>query len=139
VHIRSDVERKRLFDLGAEERSGSAIASGIYSDVVSEQTYRKLYVLSEAVLQGGFSVIVDASFLNKVYRDRFKELASRHKVEFKILYCHASDQELKQRLIQRSSQEHSISEADTAVMNWQKKHMDSLTQSEMKYVIGNKV
>src|SRR5690606_15924858 len=92
---------------------------------------------SDAALQGGFNAIVDASFLNKAYRDRFKELASRHKAEFKILHCHANDQELEQRLTQRFLQKHSISEADTAVMKWQKKNMDALSQSEMQYVIGN--
>lgn len=138
VHIQSDVERKRLFKLGAEEKSGSAIASGIYSDVVNEQTYRKLYALTDSALQGGFSTIVDASFLNKAYRDRFKELAARHKADFKILYCHASTYELEERLTQRSSEKNSISEADTAVMHWQLKHMDPLTESEMQDVMGNK-
>ena len=137
VHIRSDVERKRLFGMRPEEKSGSSIAAGIYSESVNEQTYCKLYSLADMSLQGGFNTIVDATFLNRTYRERFRKLAEKHAAKFNILQCQASSTELNDRLERRSAKKQTISEAGIEVLARQKENMDLLTQSEKKCLMGS--
>lgn len=134
VHIRSDVERKRIFGLQKEARSGSEPGEGLYSSASNDQTYKKLYALCESSLEGGFNTIVDATFMRKTDRDMFKELALKHGVNFKIIYCQASASELQVRLLRRS-QNTTVSEADAKVLKWQQERLNPLTEVEMKYLM----
>ncbi len=63
VRLRSDVERKRLFGIDPRASSGSGLESGLYTPEASERTYARLEELAEWSLQAGFSVVVDAAFL----------------------------------------------------------------------------
>ena len=72
IRLRSDVERKRLF---ADEEEARGLEQGIYSAAVTAKTYEHLRVLSGQLLEAGYSVIVDATFLKAEQRGHFAELA----------------------------------------------------------------
>jgi aminoglycoside phosphotransferase family enzyme len=61
LRARSDIERKRLHGLSADDRSGSGIGAHMYSKSADNATYGALADAAEQALAGGFDFIVDAS------------------------------------------------------------------------------
>lgn len=126
IHIRSDVERKRLAAVPAL----AAGASGLYSESMTLKTYKRLFVLAGMLLDAGFSVIIDATFLNRRYRDRFRQLAKRHRADFQMIDCEAPADCLQKRITTRSSKGSDASDADLSVLEWQMQHQDALAAGE---------
>ena len=133
VHLRSDVERKRLYGLSANAPSQSGLASGIYAAEASARTYDHLAQTAAGLLANGWSVIVDAAFLERQRRDVFHALAVQAKVPFKILACTASTAVLRQRIEQRSGD---ASEATLAVLERQLAHVEPLAIDELPFTIS---
>lgn len=116
VRLRSDVERKRLFGLAAEQRSGSALDAGLYTRAAGEQTYAHLLDQAANVTAAGFAVLVDATFLSAAQRAPFLELAVRRGIPCGVVVCSADEQVLRDRVQRRSAAGHDASEADEAVL-----------------------
>lgn len=123
IRIRSDRERKRLFGQG--EGASQAVNNGIYQPEYTQKTYHQLLELCHEILQAGFSVIVDATFLRAKQRNPFQQLALTLSCDYRVLWLDASKKTLLQRLEQRSQQQGNISDANAAVIHRQ------LTQAEM--------
>lgn len=119
LHLRSDVERKRLAGLAADASSGSAAGGGLYTPAHNARTYDQLYEAATAALRGGFSVVVDATFLERRERARFAALAAAHAAPFHILACSAPLAELRQRVAARSARGDDPSEATLEVLERQ--------------------
>jgi hypothetical protein len=119
VHVRSDVERKRLAGLEPLERTAAGLDAGIYAADMTASTYERLAECAEASLRGRVPIIVDASFLTRAERQRFASLATRQAAAFVILHCTASDAALRQRIRERSRRQNDASEADEAVLDGQ--------------------
>jgi len=119
VRIRSDVERKRLFGLAPEQRSDPADEKQLYGSDMSRKTFDRLEQLATEALEAGFSVIVDATFLHRYSRDRFRLLAGQLGLPFVIIDCTASPDELRQRLLTREKEAQDASEAGVRVMESQ--------------------
>lgn len=134
IRLRSDVERKRLFGMGSESRSGSGITTGLYTAEATEQTYAALIDHARWALLADFPVVVDASFLGRKQRMRFAELAYSLNVPFLILDVHASESSLRERIGLR---ENDASEATTAVLDWQMDHADPLEAAEPKIQVDS--
>jgi len=113
IRIRSDVERKRLYGMRAEEDGHAAPAAGIYSAEATERTYRQLLTLAGKILAAGYSVIVDATFLQRAQRDPFRRLALAQGAGLTVLDMIAPPAVLRQRLVQRKGD---ASDADLAVL-----------------------
>ncbi|HEY0719911.1 MAG TPA: AAA family ATPase [Gammaproteobacteria bacterium] len=136
VRIRSDVERKRLFGLGAAARSDSKVAEGIYTADASAQTYTRLAQLSALLLDAGFNVIVDATFLRRADREPLIRLAQSCHVPWHLLDVTASVSTLRERIVTRDSGHRDASEADRAVLDHQLSHHDPLTVDEQAHCIN---
>lgn len=130
LHLRSDVERKRLAGLEATADSKSQLGGGIYTPDLTHRTYQKLWDDARTILTAGYPVIVDATFLKRAYRDRFKELAASLKLPFLILDFQATEEVLRQRILKRIQERHDPSEADLTVLEYQLRHHDPLDPSE---------
>jgi len=133
IRIRSDVERKRLCRLEAGARTMSGIRSGIYTDLVTQQTYAALRLYAEKILKAGYTAIVDGTFLQKQYRQEMKELAHRLKVPFIILDVQAGKKTLRRRVLGRAAGSSDASEANIAVLEHQIASMQSLDVSEQQH------
>lgn len=132
VRIRSDVERKRLFGLLPEEDGQAGVGKGIYTAEATEMTYRKLEGLAAQILDAGYSVIVDAVFLNHAERDQFTKLAESRQVPFSILECHADAEILRQRIVQRKK---GVSDADLEIFAMQCSKWLPLHKDERIYTV----
>lgn len=135
IHLRSDVERKRLVGLEPLGSSDSKPGAGIYTETLNEQTYSALWHSANAALNAGFSVIVDATFLSLSCREHFKNLAGQHSAPFLILVCRAADKTLEERLSQRAAEGLDPSEADGKVLAMQKQNYKPLDAQELSYAV----
>ena len=136
VRLRSDVERKRLFGLAAEARSGSAPDAGLYAPGASERTYAHLAGLARDLLASGYPVIVDAAFLKRSWRDRFAELARGAGAAFAIAACTASPATLRARVTLRERSASDASEAGLCVLERQFATEEPLAADETAHVLA---
>jgi len=130
IQIRSDVERKRLYDLKPEADSGSALAQSIYTLEATMQTYDSLEDLARKIVRAGFSVIVDATFLLKAYRDQFRDLALECRVPHVVISCEVPENVLRERIRLRSEAHNDPSEANLEVLQHQLKTQQVISKEE---------
>ena len=135
IRIRSDLERKRLQNLPSTAKTGSAVAAGLYSAANTDQTYARLQMLAKQILEAGYSVIVDATFLQASHRHNFIRLSETCNVPFVILDCHASEAQLKARIQQRQQAGTDASEADLKILAHQLRTQQCLHKDEKQYCI----
>jgi hypothetical protein len=133
LRLRSDVERKRLFGLTAQDSSGSTVDGGIYTAEATTRTYARLRALARDLLVAGWPVIVDAAFLRREERASFRALAQELGVGFGILLTEAPSAELRRRLIARSGD---ASEATVAVLEKQLEWFEPLDEEERSCIIA---
>jgi aminoglycoside phosphotransferase family enzyme/gluconate kinase len=124
IVLRSDRERKRLF---------AGKTDHLYSSDITRKTYQHLLTLTQNIIQSGFSVIVDATFLDAQWREKFRTLAEQLHTRFNILSCQAEPSVLEQRLLQRAQDAQNISDADISVMRQQLKNYQPLSANEQQY------
>lgn len=134
IRIRSDVERKRLYHLKANDCSQSANLK-LYSEESTEKTFNKLREIASNLISFGFTVIVDATFLRKQERQLFESLAEEKNTPFKIAHCHAPDEQLRQAILAREAKKDDASEATCDVLSKQQDYAEALTSNESTYVI----
>lgn len=137
IRIRSDVERKRLFGLNAQDDSNSKLNTNLYSPAATIQTYERLEELTKTVIEAGYSVVVDATFLKRDERDRFCTLAEKLGVAFLIIKCSADVNILTQRIRKRRMHGGDASEADEFVLKSQLRNLNPLSSSEEHFAIDS--
>jgi predicted kinase len=135
IRIRSDVERKRLAGLAAPERSRSDVGQGLYTGDMTERTYARLGELARVVIETGFSVVVDATFLERSRRDAFRGLARELGVPFVILAPETPATVMRERVIARERSGIDPSEASVAVLDRQLARAEPLASDELAFVV----
>jgi len=98
IHLRTDLERKRLAGVDALE----PLPAAAYTPAARRRIYRSLREKARCVLLAGQSVIIDAVFAEQVARQDFEALAREAGVPFKGLWLHAGSATLRQRVAGRS-------------------------------------
>ena len=94
VHLRSDVERKTMFDVAPQIR----LPEKCYSEHYSDEVYKILRRKASNILDAGHSVIVDAVFLSKSHRAMFEELAEGRSIDLKPIWLKAPQDALLTRV-----------------------------------------
>jgi hypothetical protein len=130
IRVRSDIERKRLFGLDPLDRD---MADQLYTPEATERTYDRLAELAAAILIGGFPAIVDAAFLSRRHRDRFRELAACLGVSFRILDVRADKAVLRQRVAERIRAGRDASDAGLEVLQEQLRTRNPLGEDELAH------
>jgi aminoglycoside phosphotransferase family enzyme/predicted kinase len=125
IRLRSDVERKRLL-----EQDGN-----LYSSESRNSVYDYLHTLAGELLDSGFNVIVDATYLAVGNRSAAAQLARSRQVKFQILDVPGDINELEQRLRRRAAKGGHVSDADVAVLHEQIRTQDVLNEAERQSVI----
>jgi aminoglycoside phosphotransferase family enzyme len=135
VRLRSDVERKRLFDLAETGKSQSAVGKGIYDEDANRKSYGHLFDLARQILGSGHSVILDAAFLESGYRSGAIAVAEECNCPIVIVDVVADRERMRRRLQERGRESTDASEADVSVLTYQQSIADSLTSSERRLTI----
>ena len=130
IRIRSDIERKRMFDLPVDAGCREDSKLRLYSSEASRNVYRRLHELAACVLDAGYSVIVDATFLQQSQRRQFQRLAECLGVPFRIVACSAEPSVLRNRIRIRQQEGTDASDADVGVLDRQLEVMEPLNAEE---------
>jgi aminoglycoside phosphotransferase family enzyme/predicted kinase len=107
--INSDVVRKAIAG-----KSGSDMAplnQGIYSSTMTTKTYARMARQAEREILLGQGVILDATFVRRVHREKIAQLAAKHKVPMFVIRCFATDELTRQRLAARAAEGRDVSDA----------------------------
>ncbi len=126
IRIRADIERQRLFP----QRGEDGLNAGRYSPQATTKTYQRLFDLAQELLQSGWCVILDATFLKAASRANARELTVRLGVPFHIIDMHCPDELLRQRLLTRVKAGGDPSEATLDVLSAQQSGAEPLTDEE---------
>ena len=135
IHLRSDIERRRLAGRPVNAVSGSQLNGGIYAGFATEATYQRLKSLAETALNAGYSVIVDATFLEAAQRAAFRALARQLKLGFGILACDAPEDVLRARIDARHAAGGDPSEATQDVLTQQLAARELLSPAERAEIV----
>ncbi|RMH08205.1 MAG: aminoglycoside phosphotransferase [Nitrospirae bacterium] len=131
IRVRSDVERKRLFGLPPGVRPPASLQERLYTPAMTDAVYERLETVANTLLQAGYPVIVDATFLQRRHRHRFRQLAQRLAIPFSILACTAPDTILRERVATRGAD---ASDATIAVVEQQHQVREPFSQDEWPFV-----
>ncbi|MAB14793.1 bifunctional aminoglycoside phosphotransferase/ATP-binding protein [Parvibaculum sp.] len=115
LHLRTDIIRKRLFNVGPLDR----LPEEAYAPEVGARVYAEMFRLAGHALEAGVSVVIDAVFAQQEERDRAAELAGRMGVPFSGLWLEADPAVLEARVRARSEKADDASDADVAVLRRQ--------------------
>ena len=99
--IRSDLVRKELGGLRAQDSARSPFGEGIYAPTWTERTYTECLYRAEKLLFEGNRVVVDASFSEERRRRDFLEMAARLAVPGTFILCQADPEVIRLRLDDR--------------------------------------
>jgi hypothetical protein len=135
VHMRSDIERKRLGGLAAGQRSGTGLGEGLYSAPMSAATYERLRRCAADMLGAGLSVIVDATCQLRRQRERLSSLGPAYEATVLVVFCHAPPEVLEARILARQREAADASEADRSVLAQQRLRFEPIDASERLTVI----
>jgi aminoglycoside phosphotransferase family enzyme/predicted kinase len=135
LHVRSDVERKRLAGLEAHADSRSPPDAGIYSLEFNARTYAHLHDCAAAALVAGESIVVDAAFLRHGERQQFLDLARRVEARFTIVHCRAPEAVLRQRVAARAAARNDASEAGLDVLQRQPGYWEPFDVQQQSVVV----
>jgi predicted kinase len=136
IHLRSDIERKRLFGLPADARTApGGYGRGIYGPDAGRRTYARLRELAGVVLEGGCSPLVDATFLRQEQRAPFAVLAREKGARLVILELTAPEASLRARVRSREAEGRDPSEAGVDVLASQLANREPLTEAERRHAV----
>ena len=99
VHLRSDIERKRLFDVHEFDR----LPGEAYRPEATARTYQRLRDLAATALDAGQSVVIDAVHLRPEERVAVKQVASRSKAHFTGLWLEGPINTLMEPIAKRKT------------------------------------
>jgi uncharacterized protein len=115
LHLRSDIERKRLFNVADTDRlPGSA-----YTQETSDEIYARLRDKAGRALRAGQSAVVDAVHARPAERAAIERVARENGVPFVGIWLDAPESVLLERVAGRSGD---ASDADTGVVRHQLTH-----------------
>jgi len=129
VHVRADIERKRLFGLG-EFDSSKEQGLDIYTPTATKQTFDHLATIVGLLLEAGLRVVLDSTMLHLKVRARFMQLALDTENSAYIFTCQLADHLVRQRLEVRQGLNNDASEADASIMEQQIRLAEPLTSAE---------
>lgn len=131
IHLRSDIERKRLFGFTESEKLGALPEAGIYFPAATDWTYQRLLHLAEEILKAGYRVLVDATFLQRCRRAPFRDMARRLGIPYVILSFEAPLEVIQRRIRCREAAGVDASDANLRVLEIQCSMRDPLSRDEL--------
>ena len=135
IQVRSDVERKRLFQIPQNSDCTDDLRQVIYSPEATRRTYARLVDIAQCLLSAGYSVVIDAANLKLQQRQQFLELAKSMHIPNFILAYKAPVERLRERVEQRTELGNDISDATLETLEHQLSSYEPLSEDEKLFTI----
>jgi predicted kinase len=107
----------------------------MYTPEATRATYQRLLDLTKSIIEDGYSVIVDATFLQLKERQMFYQAFDKIDVPMIILDLQVERNELRERVRKRSNDQNNISDADVSVLDQQFHSLDPLKDTEKATIL----
>lgn len=132
LHLRSDLERKRLAGRSPSSAPGRrvVVGEGAYSPDTTDKVYEHLRKCTADTLAGGYITLIDATFGRRENRLPFYQLAQRLGIRCFVIHCQAPEEVLRRRILQRLERAEDASEADLNVLAWQQTRFEGIDAQE---------
>jgi aminoglycoside phosphotransferase family enzyme/predicted kinase len=131
IRVRSDVERKRLAGADALSHGGARL----YASPITHATYERIAQAAREIAGAGYPSIVDATFLRRAERARFRNLARELGVPLVIVDVTAPGAVLRERVASRALHGRDASDATLSVLEAQIATAEPLTEGELADVV----
>ncbi|MDQ6997729.1 MAG: AAA family ATPase [Mariprofundus sp.] len=131
IIIRSDATRKRI--------ASDYPDLDLYSFEMHGHTYQRMFADARTALEAGFSVILDATFLDSESRQQVNELAQTCGMQMHFFWLDVEKYVLEQRVKQRQSAANDISDADLRVLALQLSAYRRPDESWLEFLRANNV
>ena len=99
--FQSDRVRKESEGIPLSKEMVVAYDEGIYRREMRNRVYARMLALAQEQLKGGRSVILDASFSKRKWREEARQLASDLDTNFIAVECTGSEEAIRARLLER--------------------------------------
>lgn len=109
ISIGTDVVRKKIF----------TNASGLYAQCSRSAIYEAVRIRAKYALQAGYSVVIDATFLEHEEGVACRNIARELNVQFRGFWCEAPIELLEERVRARSLRKNDFSDAGIEVLHAQ--------------------
>jgi len=109
-YYNSDVVRKDLAGIRAEDGRKAGFDQGIYTREFTEKTYSALLERAENDLAAGVSVALDASYQDVDERLRVRKLAEKLSLPLYFVLCLCPEEEMKKRMEIRARDPKAVSD-----------------------------
>jgi len=116
----SDVVRKELAGLPPESRRPVPFGEGIYGQELTMATYEALLARADEALSAGRSLVLDATFLDRSWRERARRLATSRSADVVLIECRCPPDVIYHRLLYRAQEPGQVSEATWAIYQEQR-------------------
>lgn len=134
IRLSSDTERKRAHPFAPPDHH--ALPAVAYSRRAIDSHYDGLLAIARRMLEAGYPVLVDATFLKQRHRVSFIELACRFDVRVFLLDFHTSVRQLAERVHKRALDPGQSSDANAAVLVRQLANEEPLTPDEAALTVA---
>lgn len=126
--ISSDVLRKEMAGIPATERRYQNWEEGLYSPEALDQTYQEMHGRAAKTLASGGSVVLDASYRRRTWRQDALKVAREAGVPFIALECVAPTDVVRARLDTRTEQSDIPSDGRWELYQQQAAAFESITE-----------
>lgn len=113
--LHSDVRRKVLGGIARTTRVQDGYGAGLYSQAAKQRTYDSLLEDAMERLGAGHTVILDATFSTRAFREPFAQAARREGFPLLVAHVSARDELVRERLEARAKDPHAVSDANLEV------------------------
>ncbi len=135
--VKSDTVRKQIAGIPATERYLADYNMGIYSADYSRETYQRLLEAAARALAKGKSIVLDASFSKREYREPFRLLAEKTGAGFFIINTTCPDIVVKDRLDSRIFDDREPSDGRWELYHRQKEEFEAIADNEGKRIASD--
>lgn len=134
VRVRSDVERRRLFE-SHPQADGRQQGVDIHTPEATDHTYRRLAELCGVLLESGLPVCIDATCLTRWQRDLLAWQAEGRGLPVLLVSFEADDATLRRRIEKRSRRGGDVSKAGLDVLERQLAGFEPFGDDERRYLV----
>ncbi|MDQ6988162.1 MAG: AAA family ATPase [Mariprofundaceae bacterium] len=128
IIIRSDATRKRIAKKYPD--------APLYGEKMTERTYQSMFKAAKLLLEAGFPVMLDATFLHREFRMQARQIAARENVKYSLLWLDVPEETLRRNITRRCASGTDVSDADLNILEHQLAAYQRPQEDGVRYLLN---
>ena len=133
--LRTDEIRKELAGIHQSEHRYEDFGIGLYTEEMTQKTYKGMYERAKEILKKGDSCILDATFSKKTQREGAYEIAKELNTPYLTIECICPEEIVTKRMEERSKDQKAVSDATFRIYQGVKDVYESLGDDEIHITV----